>query len=89
MLNFRVKVLQRCPKLDLLTTTRGSLEFITLRVQEFDSLKLKPLDAQPSASLIVKLSPQQTTADLQANIKQDISKRRDISKYEECVEMFH
>ena len=41
MLNFIVGVLQQCLNLGLLTTTRGSLEFITLRVQEFDSLKLK------------------------------------------------
>ena len=68
MLNFTIDVLQRCPNMHLLTTTRGSLEFLTLRVQEFDSLRLKLLDAKSSASLILKLLPQLTTADLQSQI---------------------
>ena len=68
MLNFTIDVLQRCPNMHLLTTTRGSLEFLTLRVQEFDSLRIKPLDAKSSASLILKLLPQLTTADLQSQI---------------------
>ena len=36
MLNFIIDVLQRCPYVKLLTTTRESLEFVTLRVQQFD-----------------------------------------------------
>ena len=68
MLNFTIDVLQRCPNMYLLTTTRGSLEFLTLRVKEFDSLRVKPLDAKSSASLILKLLPQPTTADLQSQI---------------------
>ena len=68
LLNLTIDVLQRSPNVRLLTTTRGSLEFLTLRVQEFDSLRLKPLDAQSSASLILKLLPQPTTADIQSQI---------------------
>ena len=67
MLNFIIEVLQRCPYVKFLTTTRESLEFVTLREQEFDSLRLKPLDAQSSASLVLKLL-QPTMADLPSQI---------------------
>ena len=69
MLNFIIEVLQRCPYVKFLTTTRESLEFVTLRVQEFDFLRLKPLDAQSSASLVLKLL-QPTMADLPSQISQ-------------------
>ena len=68
MLNFTIDVLQRCPNLRVLTTTRVSLEFLTLRVQKFDSFRLKPLDVQSSASLILKLIPQPITVDIQSQI---------------------
>ena len=68
MLNFTIDVLQRSPNVRLLTTTRGSLEFFCLEMHEFDSLRLEPLDAQSSASLILKLLPQPTTPDLQSQI---------------------
>ena len=68
MLNFTIDVLQRCPNLRLLTTTRGSVEFISLRVKEFDSFRLKPLDAQSSERLVLKLLPQPTTGGLQGQI---------------------
>ena len=67
MLNFIIDVLQRCPYVKLLTTTRESLEFVNLRVQEFDFLRLKPLDAQSSASLVLKLL-EPTMADLPSQI---------------------
>ena len=67
MFNFIIDVLQRCPYVKFLTTTRESLEFVTLRVQEFNFLRLKPLDAQSSASLVLKLL-QPTMADLPSQI---------------------
>ena len=67
MLNFIIDVLQRCSYMNLLTTTRESLEFVTLRVQDFDSLRLKPLDAQSSSSLVLTLL-QPTMADLPSQI---------------------
>ena len=67
MLNFIIDLLQRCPYVKLLTTTRESLEFVTLLVQDFGSLRLKPLDAQSSSSLVLKLI-QTTKADLPSQI---------------------
>ena len=68
MLNFIISVLHRIACAKLLTTTRESLEYINLRVQEFDSIRLKSLDPQSSASFVLKLLPQLTTADLQSQI---------------------
>ena len=68
MLNFIIDVLQRCPYVKLLTTTRESLQFVNLRVKEFvDSLRLKPLDAESSSSLVLKLIPT-TKTDLRSQI---------------------
>ena len=68
LLNFTNDVLQRCQNVRLLTTRRGSLEFVTSQVENFDSLRLKPLDTRSSASLILKLLPQLTTPDLQIQL---------------------
>ena len=67
MLNFVIDLLQRCPYVKFLTTTRESLESITLRPKEFDFLRLKPLDAQSSSSLVLNLL-QPKMADLQSQI---------------------
>ena len=68
VLNFITDVLHRCPNVFFLTTTRESLEFISYRVKEFDSLRLKPLDMQSSQSLIRKFLPATTSVDIQSQI---------------------
>ena len=68
MLNFIIEVIQQCPSMRLITTTRRFPDFFNFRVEEFHSLRLKPLEAQASASLILKLLPQSATADLQSQI---------------------
>lgn len=68
VLNFTTDVLHRCPNVCFLTTTRESLEFISLRLQGFDTLRLKPLDAQSSETLILKFLPPTTAVDIQSQI---------------------
>ncbi len=69
VLHFTTDVLHRCPNICFLTTTRESLiEFFSLRVQGLDSLRLKPLDAQSSQSLILKFLPPTTPVDVQSQI---------------------
>ncbi|CAB3996059.1 Nephrocystin-3 [Paramuricea clavata] len=68
VINFTTDVLHRCPNVCFLTTTRESLEFISLRLQGFDSLRLKPLDAQSSETLILKFLPLSTAVDIQSQI---------------------
>ena len=68
ILNFMFDILHRCPNVLLLTTTRESLESITLRIEKFDSLRLKPLDTQSSKNLILQLLPTAATVDLQRQI---------------------
>ncbi|CAB4010424.1 Nephrocystin-3 [Paramuricea clavata] len=68
VLNFTTDVLHRCPNVCFLTITREFLEFIYSRLQGFDSLRLKPLDAQSSETLILKFLPLSTAVDIQSQI---------------------
>ena len=63
VLNFIIDVLSHCSNVFFLTTTREYLEFMSHRV-EFDSLRLKPLDAPSSRSLILKFLPSKQPADI-------------------------
>ena len=68
VLKFITGVLPRCPNVVFLTTTREFMKFISDRVKEFDSLRMKPLDVQSSQSLILKFLPSTTPLDIQEKV---------------------